>query len=206
MSASEEFQTSINIFFILIVVALVIKIIIQAIQKMNNDQAFTIATSDNPIGKDPAGISGQADGAIGMYSWTVFWTLCLMVTTISILLKRYPIDGFSCTVSKLFYLSPFVVIIGILISTILINYHYRTKINMNLVPSSYFGWSIGSTVSVIAMFAVIVLYLKELLNCTTSTPGSKPILLTWCALCLSVFIIAFNIVVAVLVACYTTDG
>ena len=206
MGAKDDFQTSITIFFVLIVVALVIKIIIQAVQKLNNDEANTVATVDNPVGKNPAGITGQADGAIGMYSWTVFWTLCLMVTTISILLKRYQLDSFSCTASKLFYLSPFVVIIGILISTILINYRYRTKINMNLVPSSYFGWSIGSTVSIIAMFAMIVLYLKELLNCTTTEPGSKSILLAWGALCLSVFIIAFNIVVAVLVACYTTDG
>ena len=205
MGAKDDFQTSITIFVVLIVVALVIKIIIQIVQKLNTGDN-TVPTSDNPVGKDPVGISGQADGAIGMYSWTVFWTLCLMVTTISILLKRYPLDEMKCTVSKLFYLSPFVVMIGILVSTILINYQYRTKINMNLVPSTYFGWSIGSTVSIIVMFAIIVLYLRELLNCTTPEPGSKPILLTWSALCLSVFIIAFNIVVAVLVACYTTDG
>ena len=118
MGAKDDFQTSITIFFVLIVVALVIKIIIQTVQKLNTGDN-TVPTSDNPVGKDPVGISGQADGAIGMYSWTVFWTLCLMVTTISILLKRYPLDEMKCTVSKLFYLSPFVVMIGILVSTIL---------------------------------------------------------------------------------------
>ena len=206
MPEKTEFQTGIKIFSILIVVALVIKMIIQGIQvKSANDRGMTVATSNNPIGDPSLGAGGQADITIGMYGWTIFWTMCLMVTTIAILMRRYPLENLGCTSNKLFHTFPFVVLIGLLVSTALLNYNHRTKINMNLVPSSYLGWSIGSTCSILATFFIIWVYVNKLIDCSTTT-NYLTILLTWIAIVGGICSAAIIIITYVLVVCYTTDG
>ena len=202
----SEFQTGIKIFSILIGVALIVKIIIQGIQKLNaNDRGMTVATNEKPLGDSSLGAGGQADITIGMYGWTVFWTMCLMVTTLAILMRRYPLENFACTSSKLFHTIPFALLIGLLVSNMLLNYNHRTKINMNLVPSSYVGWSIGSTASIFFMFLIIWAYVNKLIDCTSDV-SPIAILLTWVAIVGGVCTAAIIIITYVLVVCYTTDG
>ena len=203
----SDFKTGIKIFSILIGVALIIKIVIQGIQKLNtNDRALTVATKDHPLGDPSLGAGGQADITIGMYGWTVFWTMCLMVTTLAILMRRYPLENFTCTSSKLFHTIPFALLIGLLVSTMLLNYNHRTKINMNLVPSSYFGWSIASTASIFFMFLIIWAYVNKLIDCTTPDVSPIAVLLTCVAIVGGVCTAAIIIITYVLVSCYTTDG
>lgn len=206
MSEKTEFQTGIKIFSILIGVALIVKIIIQVIQKLNaGDRGMTVATSENPIGDTSLGAGGQADVTIGAYGWAIFWTACLMITTLAILMRRYPLENLICTSSKLFHTIPFVVLIGLLVSTALLNYNHRTKINMNLVPSSYIGWSIGSTVSILVMFLIIWVYVNKLIDCESEN-SPLAVLLTWVAIVGGVCSASIIIITYVLVVCYTTDG
>lgn len=206
MPEKTEFQTGIKIFSILIVVALIVKIVIQGVQKINaEDRGMTVATNENPLGDPSLGAGGQADVTIGMYGWTIFWIMCLMITTIAILMRRYTLDNFICTSSKLFYTIPFVVLIGLLVSTALLNYSHRTKINMNLVPSSYFGWSVGSTISILVMFFIIWAYVNKLLDCTSEN-NPMAILLAWVAIVSGICSASIIIITYVLVVCYTTDG
>jgi hypothetical protein len=210
-NAAAEFTMSINIFSILIAAALVLKIIFQVIQQLKTeDAALTVATTNNPTGTNPSKLGGQADSTIGMYGWAAFWIVSLMVTTIAVLLRKYRISSLTCTLNTLFYISPFVMIIALVVWTILQNYTYRKQINMNLIPSSYMTWSITSTVNILLMFGVMYAFLRKMLTCSIKenkiNDESIMILLTWTALILGALTSGIILISHVLVACYTTDG
>ena len=176
------------------------------------------ATIDNPMGENPNNMSGQADSTLGMYGWSVFWMLCLMVTTIAILMKRYKVAEMSCALNTLFFISPFVLIIALITWSILQTYTYRRQLNMNLVPTSYMTWSITSTVNIMLMFGAIYAFVTKMLDCTTTgsdgggTNAANTadegllILLAWAALILGALTTGVLIISHVLIACYTTDG
>jgi len=212
------FKTSINIFSMLIVAAFVLKIVFQLVQKLKTGDTVMSATADNPTGANPNSASGQADSTIGMYGWSIFWMLSLMVTTIAILMKRYKVSGMSCTLNTLFFISPFVIIIALIVWSVMQTYTYRRQINMNIIPSSYMTWSITSTVNIMLMFAAIYAFVTKMLDCTNvsgdaaaggSTNNADEgllILLAWTALILGALTTGVLIISHVLIACYTTDG
>ena len=213
------FKTSINIFSMLIVAAFVLKIVFQIVQKLKTGDTVMSATADNPTGANPNSVSGQADSTIGMYGWSIFWMLSLMVTTIAILMKRYKVSGMSCTLNTLFFISPFVLIIALIVWSILQTYTYRRQINMNIIPASYMTWSITSTVNIMLMFAAIYAFVTKMLDCTNVSGDSAAggsgtnnadvgllILLAWTALILGALTTGVLIISHVLIACYTTDG
>jgi len=200
----------------LIVAAFVLKIVFQIIQKIKTGDTVMAATIDNPMGENPNNMSGQADSTLGMYGWSVFWMLCLMVTTIAILMKRYKVAEMSCALNTLFFISPFVLIIALITWSILQTYTYRRQLNMNLVPTSYMTWSITSTVNIMLMFGAIYAFVTKMLDCTSSPDGGGTnantadegllILLAWAALILGALTTGVLIISHVLIACYTTDG
>jgi len=211
------FKTSINIFSMLIVAAFVLKIVFQIVQKIKTGDTVMAATIDNPTGENPNSAGGQADSTIGMYGWSTFWMLSLMVTTIAILMKRYKVSGMSCTLNTLFFISPFVLIIALIMWSILQTYTYRRQINMNLIPASYMTWSITSTVNIMLMFAAIYAFVIKMLDCTNVSGDAANantnnadegmlILLAWTALILGALTTGVLIISHVLIACYTTDG
>ena len=209
-STKDNFKTSINIFSILIVAAFVLKIVFQIVQKLKTGDIAMTATIDNPTGENPNSVSGQADSTIGMYGWSMFWLLSLMVTTIAILMKRYKVVGLSCTLNTLFYVAPFVLIIALIVWSILQTYTYRRQINMNLIPASYMTWSITSTINIMLMFGAIYALVIKMLDCTSEGTNNADegllILLAWAALILGALTTGVLIISHVLIACYTTDG
>lgn len=207
MNNNDGFKNSINIFSMLIVAAFVLKIVFQIIQKLKTGDAIISATADNPTGANPNSASGQADSTIGMYGWSLFWLLSLMVTTIAILMKRYKVNGLSQTLNTLFLVSPFVLIIALIVWSILQTYTYRRQINANMIPTSYMTWSITSTVNITLMFAAIYACVSQMLEPPSSeTNDSSMILLAWAALILGALTTGVLIISHVLIACYTTDG
>lgn len=210
--ARKEFESGVNIFSLLIAAAFILKIVFQLIQKLKtDDRANTVPTIENPLGSNPSKAGGQADATIGMYGWSGFWLICLMVTIISILMRRYKSStNISTTLNVLFYSMPFVMAIALVVWTVIQTYTYRHKINMNQIPSSYMTWSIVSTVNLMLMFGVIYALCSKLLTCKTISPGDKSesmlILLAWTSLILGMLTSGVLLVSHVLVACYTTDG
>jgi hypothetical protein len=210
--ARKEFESAVNIFSLLIAAAFILKIVFQLIQKLKTeDRANTVPTIENPLGSNPSKAGGQADATIGMYGWSGFWLICLMVTIISILMRRYKSStNVSTTLNVLFYSMPFVMAIALVVWTVIQTYTYRHKINMNQIPSSYMTWSIVSTVNLMLMFGVIYALCSKLLTCKTISPGDKNesilILLAWTSLILGMLTSGVLLVSHVLVACYTTDG
>jgi len=191
------------------VAAFVLKIVFQIIQKIKTGDTVMVATADNPTGANPNSVSGQADSTIGMYGWSLFWMLSIMVTTIAILLKRYKVSDMSCALNTLFFISPFVLIIALITWTVLQTYTYRRQINMNLIPTSYMTWSITSTINIMLMFAAIYAFVIKMLDCTAvagTTDEGLLILLAWTALILGALTTGVLIISHVLIACYTTDG
>lgn len=212
-TARTEFESGVNIFSLLIAAAFVLKIVFQLIQKIKTeDRANTVPTVENPLGSNPSKAGGQADATIGMYGWSGFWLVCLMVTIISILMRRYKSStSVSTTLNVLFYSMPFVMAIALVVWTVIQTYTYRHKINMNQIPSSYMTWSIVSTVNLMLMFGVIYALCSKLLKCgSIGSPGDKNesmlILLAWTSLILGMLTSGVLLVSHVLVACYTTDG
>ena len=214
-TARTEFESGVNIFSLLIAAAFVLKIVFQLIQKLKTeDRANTVPTVENPLGTNPSKAGGQADATIGMYGWSGFWLICLMVTIISILMRRYKSStSVSTTLNVLFYSMPFVMAVALVVWTVIQTYTYRHKINMNQIPSSYMTWSIVSTVNLMLMFGVIYALCSKLLKCGQigATPGSDKnesmlILLAWTSLILGMLTSGVLLVSHVLVACYTTDG
>ena len=209
-TARTEFEGGVNIFSLLIAAAFILKIVFQLIQKLKTeDRANTVPTVENPLGSNPSKAGGQADATIGMYGWSGFWLVCLMVTIISILMRRYK-SSTSTTLNVLFYSMPFVMAIALVVWTIIQTYTYRHKINMNQIPSSYMTWSMVSTINLMLMFGVIYALCSKLLTCKVVTPGDKSesmlILLAWTSLILGMLTSGVLLVSHVLVACYTTDG
>ena len=213
-TARTEFESGVKIFSLLIVSAFVLKIVFQLIQKLKTeDRANTVPTVENPLGSNPSKAGGQADSTIGMYGWSGFWLVCLMVTIISILMRRYKSStSISTTINVLFYSMPFVMAIALVVWTIIQTYTYRRKINMNQIPSSYMTWSMVSTINLMLMFGVIYALCSNLLNCGHfGSPGGDKnesilILLAWTSLILGMLTTGVILVSHVLVACYTTDG
>jgi len=212
-SARKEFESSVNIFSLLIAAAFVLKIVFQLIQKLKTeDMANTVPTTENPLGTNPSKAGGQGDATIGMYGWSGFWLICLMVTIVSILMRRYKASTtVSTTLNVLFYSMPFVMAIALVVWTVIQTYTYRYKINMNQIPSSYMTWSMVSTVNLMLMFGVIYALCSKLLTCgSVGSPGDKNesmlILLAWTSLILGMLTSGVLLVSHVLVACYTTDG
>lgn len=211
-TARTEFEGGVNIFSLLIAAAFILKIVFQLIQKLKTeDRANTVPTVENPLGSNPSKAGGQADATIGMYGWSGFWLVCLMVTIISILMRRYKSStSVSTTLNVLFYSMPFVMAIALVVWTIIQTYTYRHKINMNQIPSSYMTWSMVSTINLMLMFGVIYALCSKLLTCKVVTPGDKSesmlILLAWTSLILGMLTSGVLLVSHVLVACYTTDG
>ena len=214
-TARTEFESGVNIFSLLIAAAFILKIVFQLIQKLKTeDRANTVPTVENPLGSNPSKAGGQADATIGMYGWSGFWLICLMVTIISILMRRYKSStSVSTTLNVLFYSMPFVMAVALVVWTIIQTYTYRHKINMNQIPSSYMTWSIVSTVNLMLMFGVIYALCSKLLKCGQigATSGSDKnesilILLAWTSLILGMLTSGVLLVSHVLVACYTTDG
>ena len=214
ITARTEFEGGVNIFSLLIAAAFILKIVFQLIQKLKTeDRANTVPTVENPLGTNPSKAGGQADATIGMYGWSGFWLICLMVTIISILMRRYKSStSVSTTLNVLFYSMPFVMAIALVVWTVIQTYTYRHKINMNQIPSSYMTWSMVSTVNLMLMFGVIYALCSKLLKCGQfGSPGgdkneSMLILLAWTSLILGMLTSGVLLVSHVLVACYTTDG
>jgi len=212
-SSRKEFESGVNIFSLLIAAAFVLKIVFQLIQKLKTgDNANTVPTVENPLGSNPSKAGGQADATIGMYGWSGFWLICLMVTVISILMRRYMApSAASGPLNVIFYSMPFVMAIALVVWTIIQTTTYRHKINMNQIPSSYMTWSIVSTVNLMLMFGVIYALCSKLLTCgvigpTAGKSESILILLAWTSLILGMLTSGVLLVSHVLVACYTTDG
>ena len=213
-TARTEFEGGVNIFSLLIAAAFILKIVFQLIQKLKTeDRANTVPTVENPLGTNPSKAGGQADATIGMYGWSGFWLICLMVTIISILMRRYKSStSVSTTLNVLFYSMPFVMAVALVVWTVIQTYTYRHKINMNQIPSSYMTWSIVSTVNLMLMFGVIYALCSKLLKCgQIGATGSDKnesilILLAWTSLILGMLTSGVLLVSHVLVACYTTDG
>jgi len=131
VTAKSEFDGSIKIFSILIGVSLIVKMIAQLAQGKKPDLDPSVPTTENPTGTNTSKINGQADTIIATHGWCLFWTICLWVTVISILTRRFVSKEISpektSEVNLFFFSAPFVLVIALITWTIIQTYTFRKK-------------------------------------------------------------------------------
>jgi hypothetical protein len=205
-TARSEFEGSIKIFSVLIGFALVIKMVIQAIQsKKTAGLDPSIPTQDNPTGTNSSKINGQADSTLGTYGWSLFWLVCMWITVVSVLSRRYLSQIAPKEMNVWFYSIPYLFAISLVIWTLVQTNTYHKKINTNQVPSTYFNFSIGGTVMLGFMVAVLYGLSNKLMTCAKSEEGLT-IIFAWIAIGLGVAVVGMTIQTELLLTSYTTDG
>lgn len=207
VTAKSEFDGSIKIFSILIGVSLVVKVIAQLVQGKKPDLDPSVPTTDNPTGTNTSKINGQADTIIATHGWCLFWTICLWVTVISVLTRRFVSEKLKnpSEANLFFYSIPFVLVIALITWTIIQTYTFRKKINTNQVPSSFVGFSIGSTVMLGLTVGLLFYIAKTLLLCDKNDM-SLMILTAWIAIMGSILTAGMITWTEVLLTSFTTDG
>lgn len=168
----------------------------------------SIPTVDNPTGTNSNKINGQADATIATYGWSAFWIICLWVTIISILTRRFVsnvLDSARDTVSVIFYSIPFLFVLIVTLWTIVQTYSFRKKINTNQVPSTYLGFSIGSTFLLGLTVGLLFMLSKMLLRCKKEDT-SNMIMIAWLTIICALFTGVMTGWIEVLLTSFTTDG
>ena len=207
VTAKSEFDGSIKIFSILIGVSLIVKVIAQLVQGKKPDLDPSVPTTDNPTGTNTNKINGQADTIIATHGWCLFWTICLWVTVISVLTRRFVSEKLkNPSEANLFFFSiPFVLVIALITWTIIQTYTFRKKINTNQVPTSFVGFSVGSTVILGLTVGLLFHIAKTLLLCKAEDM-SLMILTAWIAIMCSILTAGMTTWTEVLLTSFTTDG
>jgi hypothetical protein len=207
VTAKSEFDGSIKIFSILIGVSLVVKVIAQLVQGKKPDLDPSVPTTDNPTGTNTSKINGQADTIIATHGWCLFWTICLWVTVISVLTRRFVSEKLKnpSEANLFFYSIPFVLVIALITWTIIQTYTFRKKINTNQVPSSFVGFSIGSTV-ILGLTVGLLFYIAKTLLLCDKNDMSLMILTAWIAIMCSILTAGMITWTEVLLTSFTTDG
>ncbi len=209
LTARSEFDGSIKIFSILIAISLIVKVIAQLAQGKKPDLDPSIPTTENPTGTNTSKINGQADTIIATHGWCLFWTICLWVTVISILTRRFvseKLDKETASEANLFFYSiPFVLVIALITWTIIQTYTFRKKINTNQVPSSFAGFSIGSTIILGLTIGLLFYLAKTLLFCKKDDIPFM-IMTTWVTIMGSIITAGMITWTEVLLTSFTTDG
>jgi hypothetical protein len=207
VTAKSEFDGSIKIFSILIGVSLIVKVIAQLVQGKKPDLDPSVPTTDNPTGTNTSKINGQADTIIATHGWCLFWTICLWVTVISVLTRRFVSEKLkNPSEANLFFFSiPFVLVIALITWTIIQTYTFRKKINTNQVPTSFIGFSVGSTVILGLTVGLLFHIAKTLLLCKAEDM-SLMILTAWIAIMCSILTAGMITWTEVLLTSFTTDG
>ena len=206
-TAKSEFEGSIKIFSILIGVSLLAKVIVQLVQGKKPDLDPSVPTTENPTGTNTSKINGQADTIIATHGWCLFWTICLWVTVISILTRRFVSEKLKnpSEVNLFFYSIPFVLVIALITWIIIQTYTFRKKINTNQVPTSFVGFSVGSTVILGLTIGLLFYIAKTLLLCKPEDM-SLMILTAWIAITCSILTAGMITWTEVLLTSFTTDG
>lgn len=208
VTSKSEFDGSITIFTALIGIAMVIKVIVQAVQSNKPELDPSIPTVDNPTGTNSNKINGQADAIIATYGWSLFWIICLWVTIISILTRRFVsnvLESAKDSVSVFFYSIPFLSVLIVILWTVIQTYTFRKKINTNQVPSTYLGFSIGSTFLLGLTVGLLFFLSKMLLQCKREDIP-KMIMTAWLTIICALFTGVMTGWIEVLLTSFTTDG
>lgn len=209
VTAKSEFEGSIKIFSILIGVSLIVKVIAQLAQGKKPDLDPSVPTTENPTGTNTSKINGQADTIIATHGWCLFWTICLWVTVLSILTRRFVsnvLETETASEANLFFYSiPFVIVIALITWTIIQTYTFRKKINTNQVPSSFAGFSVGSTVMLGLTIGILFYISKTLLFCKKDDIPLM-IMSTWVTITCSIITAGMITWTEVLLTSFTTDG
>jgi hypothetical protein len=207
VTARSEFDGSIKIFSVLIGVSLLVKVFAQLAQGKRPELDPSVPTTDNPTGTNTSKINGQADTIIATHGWCLFWTICLWVTVISVLTRRFVSEKLkNPSEANLFFFSiPFVLVIALITWTIIQTYTFRKKINTNQVPTSFVGFSVGSTFILGLTIGLLFHISKTLLLCD-SKDMSLMILTAWVAIMCSILTTGMITWTEVLLTSFTTDG
>jgi hypothetical protein len=205
-TARSEFEGSIKIFSVLIGFALIVKMIIQGIQTRKNVGLDpSIPTQDNPTGTNSNKINGQADSTLGTYGWCLFWMVCMWITVVSVLSRRYLSQIAPKEMSVWFYSIPYLFAISLVIWTLVQTNTYYKKINTNQVPTAYSNFSIGGTVLLGFMVAILYELSNKLMTCSKSEEGLT-IIFAWIAIAVGIAVVGMTIQTELLLTSYTTDG
>jgi hypothetical protein len=208
LTSKSEFEGSITIFTSLIGLAMVIKIIVQAVQSKKIELDPSIPTIDNPTGTNSNKINGQADAIIATYGWSVFWIICLWVTIISVLTRRFVsnvLDSAKDSISVIFYSIPFLSVLIIMLWTIIQTYTFRKKINTNQIPPTYLEFSIGSTF-LLGLTVGLLFVLSKLLILCKKDDIPKMVMTAWLTIICAIFTGVMTGWIEILLTSFTTDG
>ncbi len=179
LAGPNDLVPSFKIFSMLIIITIVIKMIFQYSYKENAAPAFSDVSSITDVSlikdeikkKDSSGMKKDITVYFKSYIFyylTFLWTLCLMVTIVSITLNKYNPDKPGCIMRMSFLnvlpITLFMILLGWIIYQ---NTVYYNKINSGHVAEMYVTFDTAVNILLLIQAGIIYAYINQQMLCSS---------------------------------------
>lgn len=178
IAGPNDLVPSFKIFSMLIIITILIKMIFQYSYTENAAPSFSDVTSLTDISlikdelkkKDTSNLKKEITVYFKSYIFyylTLLWTVCLMITIISITINKYNPDKPGCmmrmSMLNVIPITLFMLLLGWIIYQ---NTVYYKKINSGNVAETYVTFDFGVNLSLLAMAGVMYAYINQQMLCS----------------------------------------
>lgn len=152
-----------KIFSFLIVATIVVKMVFQYVYQEPKSGKRDL-TDVSLLGDTTQNKPGLYFKSYIMYYVAIFWTLCLLITVISMSLNKYGLGKClaKMTLTNTLPIIALLIVLGVIVSQ---NYLFFKKINSPSLPNTYVVFDTGSNILLLFQAAVIFVLLKQQMLC-----------------------------------------
>ena len=179
LAGPNDLVPSFKIFSMLIIITIVIKMIFQYSYNENAAPSFSDVNSLTDVSlikdeikkKDSSGLKKEITVYFKSYIFyylTLLWTVCLMITIVSITLNKYDVNKPGC-IAKMSMLNvvPITMFMGLLGWIIYQNTIYYNKINSGHVAESYVTFDTAVNILLLVQAGIMYAYINQQMLCSS---------------------------------------
>jgi hypothetical protein len=179
LAGPNDLVPSFKIFSMLIIITIVIKMIFQYSYNENAAPSFSDVNSLTDVSlikdeikkKDSSGLKKEITVYFKSYIFyylTLLWTVCLMITIVSITLNKYDVNKPGC-IAKMSMLNvvPITMFMGLLGWIIYQNTVYYNKINSGHVAESYVTFDTAVNILLLVQAGIMYAYINQQMLCSS---------------------------------------
>jgi hypothetical protein len=179
LAGPNDLVPSFKIFSMLIIITIVIKMIFQYSYNENAAPSFSDVNSITDVSlikdeikkKDSSGMKKEITVYFKSYIFyylTLLWTVCLMITIVSITLNKYDVNKPGC-IAKMSMLNvvPITMFMFLLGWIIYQNTVYYNKINSGHVAESYVTFDTAVNILLLVQAGIMYAYINQQMLCTS---------------------------------------
>lgn len=179
IAGPNDLVPSFKIFSMLIIITIIIKIIFQYSYNENAAPSFSDVSSLTDVSlikdeikkKDTSDLKNEITVYFKSYIFyylTLLWTVCLMITIVSITFNKYNPDKPGCIMRMSFLnVVPITLFMGLLGWIIYQNTIYYKKINSGFVAETYVNFDIAVNVLLLVQAGIMYAYINQQMLCSS---------------------------------------